>query len=71
MPNLMSEHVETPTKTSMIARKDGRRGTGGAPAAIMNSVNAPCGPPQGEVTSQPIHADRHVMCTRRSENGFE
>lgn len=40
MPDIHVEHVETPTKTSVLGAKGaGEAGTGGAPAAIMNAVN--------------------------------
>ncbi len=40
MPDIHVEHVETPTKTSVLGAKGaGEAGTGGAPAAVMNAVN--------------------------------
>lgn len=55
MPDIVTAHVETPTKTSMLGAKGaGEAGTGGAPAVIMNAVNDALRPLNAKVTQQPI-----------------
>jgi carbon-monoxide dehydrogenase large subunit len=55
MPDIVTAHVETPTKTSMLGAKGaGEAGTAGAPAAVMNAVNDALRPLGATVTSQPM-----------------
>jgi aerobic carbon-monoxide dehydrogenase large subunit len=55
MPDIVTAHVQTPTKTSMLGAKGaGEAGTGGAPAAVMNAVNDALRPLGAKVTCQPI-----------------
>lgn len=40
MPDIVVEHIETPTETSELGAKGvGEAGTAGAPAAVMNAIN--------------------------------
>lgn len=55
MPDIVTAHVQTPTKTSLLGAKGaGEAGTGGAPAVIMNAVNDALRPLGAKVTAQPI-----------------
>jgi len=55
MPDIVTAHVETPTKTSMLGAKGaGEAGTAGAPAAVMNAVNDALRPLGAKVSSQPM-----------------
>ncbi|MGH6991264.1 MAG: molybdopterin cofactor-binding domain-containing protein, partial [Stellaceae bacterium] len=55
MPDIVVEHVETPTAESMLGAKGaGEAGTGGAPGAILNAVNDALTPFKVRVTAQPI-----------------
>ncbi|MBU6508001.1 MAG: molybdopterin-dependent oxidoreductase, partial [Alphaproteobacteria bacterium] len=59
MPDIVVEHVETPTAESMLGAKGaGEAGTGGAPAAVMNAVNDALTPFKVRVTAQPISPRR-------------
>jgi len=59
MPDIVVEHVETPTAESMLGAKGaGEAGTGGAPAAILNAVNDALTPFNVRVTAQPISPRR-------------
>jgi len=59
MPDIMVEHVETPTAESMLGAKGaGEAGTGGAPAAVMNAVNDALAPFKVRITAQPISPRR-------------
>jgi CO/xanthine dehydrogenase Mo-binding subunit len=55
MPDIVTAHVQTPTRTSVLGAKGaGEAGTGGAPGAVMNAVNDALRPLGAKVTSQPI-----------------
>ncbi len=55
MPDIVIDHVSTPTKTSELGAKGaGEAGTGGAPAAVLNAVNDALKPLGVRVTAQPI-----------------
>jgi len=55
MPDIVTAHVQTPTRTSLLGAKGaGEAGTGGAPAVIMNAVNDALRPLGAKVTAQPI-----------------
>jgi len=55
MPDIVTAHVQTPTRTSMLGAKGaGEACTGGAPAVVMNAVNDALRPLGAKVTSQPI-----------------
>jgi carbon-monoxide dehydrogenase large subunit len=55
MPDIVIDHVESPTGTSELGAKGvGEAGTGGAPAAILNAVNDALKPFEARVTNQPI-----------------
>ena len=59
MPDIVVEHIETPTAESALGAKGaGEAGTGGAPAAVMNAVNDALAPFKVRVTSQPISPRR-------------
>ena len=54
MPDIVIEHVETPTQTSELGAKGaGEAGTAGAPAAVMNAINDALAPFNARVTTQP------------------
>jgi len=59
MPDIVVEHVETPTKTSALGAKGaGEAGTGGAPGALMNAINDALRPLGAEVTQMPMTPQR-------------
>lgn len=59
MPDIVVEHVETPTSESALGAKGaGEAGTGGAPAAILNAVNDALTPFNVRITAQPISPRR-------------
>jgi hypothetical protein len=56
---LLSGHVETPTKESLLGAKGaGEAGTAGAPAAIMNAINDALRPFDAKVFAQPFTPER-------------
>ncbi len=59
MPDIVVEHIETPTAESALGAKGvGEAGTGGAPAAVMNAVNDALTPFDVRITAQPISPRR-------------
>ncbi len=59
MPDIIVEHVETPTKTSVLGAKGaGEAGTGGAPAALMNAVNDALRPLGASIHQMPMTPER-------------
>lgn len=59
MPDIVVEHVETPTRTSVLGAKGaGEAGTGGAPAALMNAINDALKPLGAEITQMPMTPQR-------------
>ena len=67
MPDIVVEHVETPTSESMLGAKGaGEAGTGGAPAAILNAVNDALTPFNVRVTAQPISPRRVLAALGRA-----
>ena len=59
MPDIVIEHVATPTKTSALGAKGaGEAGTGGAPAALMNAVNDAIRPLGAAIFEQPMTPER-------------
>ncbi len=59
MPDIVIEHIATPTKTSALGAKGaGEAGTGGAPAALMNAVNDALRPLGVTITEQPMTPER-------------
>ena len=59
MPDIIVEHVETPTKTSVLGAKGaGEAGTGGAPAALMNAVNDALRPLGTSIHQMPMTPER-------------
>jgi carbon-monoxide dehydrogenase large subunit len=59
MPDIVVEHVETPTKTSVLGAKGaGEAGTGGAPAALMNAVNDALRPLNASIHQMPMTPER-------------
>ncbi|MGB8182185.1 MAG: xanthine dehydrogenase family protein molybdopterin-binding subunit [Stellaceae bacterium] len=55
MPDIVVEHVETPTAESALGAKGaGEAGTGGAPAAMLNAVNDALTPFKVRVTEMPV-----------------
>jgi aerobic carbon-monoxide dehydrogenase large subunit len=59
MPDIIVDHIQSPTKTSMLGAKGaGEAGTAGAPAAVMNAINDALSPFSVEVASQPITPEK-------------
>ncbi|MGI9484656.1 MAG: xanthine dehydrogenase family protein molybdopterin-binding subunit [Geminicoccaceae bacterium] len=59
MPDIIIEHVATPTRTSTLGAKGaGEAGTGGAPAALMNAVNDAIRPLDAAIFEQPMTPER-------------
>lgn len=59
MPDIITAHIETPTKTSELGAKGaGENGTAGAPAAIMNAINDALLPFDAKVTAMPFTPER-------------
>ncbi len=59
MPDIVVEHIETPTKTSVLGAKGaGEAGTGGAPAAVMNAVNDALRPLGASIFQMPMTPER-------------
>jgi carbon-monoxide dehydrogenase large subunit len=59
MPDIVCEHLETPTQQSQLGAKGiGEAGTAGAPAAIMNAINDALAPLGARVTQMPFTPER-------------
>jgi carbon-monoxide dehydrogenase large subunit len=59
MPDIIVEHVETPTRGSELGAKGaGEAGTAGAPGAVMNAINDALAPLGANVTAQPFTPQR-------------
>jgi aerobic carbon-monoxide dehydrogenase large subunit len=59
MPDIIVDHIQSPTKTSVLGAKGaGEAGTAGAPAAVMNAINDALAPFNVEVASQPITPEK-------------
>lgn len=59
MPDMMIDHVETPTGESELGAKGaGEAGTAGAPAAVMNAINDALRPLGAQVTEMPFTPER-------------
>ncbi len=59
MPDIVVEHVETPTKTSVLGAKGaGEAGTGGAPGALMNAINDAMAPLGASIHQMPMTPER-------------
>ncbi len=59
MPDIVVEHVETPTKTSVLGAKGaGEAGTGGAPGAVMNAINDALRPLGASIHQMPMTPER-------------
>lgn len=59
MPDMVVEHIETPTRTSVLGAKGaGEAGTGGAPGAILNAVNDALRPLGAEIFQMPMTPER-------------
>ncbi len=59
MPDIIIDHIATPTSTSTLGAKGaGEAGTGGAPAALMNAVNDALRPLDAKVFEQPMTPER-------------
>ena len=59
MPDRVVDHIETPTRTSVLGAKGaGEAGTGGAPAAIMNAVNDAIRPLGARIFQMPMTPER-------------
>jgi carbon-monoxide dehydrogenase large subunit len=59
MPDIVVDHVQTPTRSSELGAKGaGEAGTAGAPAAIMNAINDALAPFGANVSTQPFTPER-------------
>lgn len=59
MPDIIVDHIETPTPTSQLGAKGtGEAGTAGAPGAIMNAINDALAPLQAVVSSHPMTPEK-------------
>jgi len=59
MPDIVIDHVETPTKTSVLGAKGaGEAGTGGAPGALMNAINDAIRPLGAAIHQMPMTPER-------------
>ncbi|MEX3010530.1 xanthine dehydrogenase family protein molybdopterin-binding subunit [Hoeflea sp. TYP-13] len=59
MPDIVVDHIETPTGTSELGAKGvGEAGTAGAPAAVMNAINDALGPFGVTLTHMPFTPDK-------------
>lgn len=59
MPDIVVEHIETPSQTSLLGAKGaGEAGTGGAPAALMNAINDALKPLDAKLSEQPMTPER-------------
>ena len=59
MPDIVIDHVQTPTRSSELGAKGaGEAGTAGAPAAIMNAINDALAPLGANVSTQPFTPER-------------
>jgi aerobic carbon-monoxide dehydrogenase large subunit len=66
MPDIIVDHIQSPTKTSMLGAKGaGEAGTAGAPAAVMNAINDALAPFHVEVASQPITPEKILIALGR------
>lgn len=66
MPDIVVEHIETPTKTSTLGAKGaGEAGTGGAPAAILNAVNDALRPLNASLYQMPMTPERVLKALGR------
>jgi carbon-monoxide dehydrogenase large subunit len=66
MPDIHVDHVETPTKESLLGAKGaGEAGTAGAPAAVMNAINDALSPFKAKVFAQPFTPDRILRALKR------
>ena len=67
VPDIVVEHIETPTAESALGAKGaGEAGTGGAPAAILNAVNDALTPFKVRVTEMPVTPRRVLAALGRA-----
>ena len=66
MPDIVVDHVVTPTQTSELGAKGvGEAGTAGAPAAVMNALNDALGPFDVELTDMPFTPEKILRALGR------
>ncbi len=66
MPDIIVDHIQSPTKTSLLGAKGaGEAGTAGAPAAVMNAINDALSPFAVQVASQPITPEKILKALGR------
>ena len=66
MPDIVVDHVVTPTQTSELGAKGvGEAGTAGAPAAVMNALNDAPGPFDVELTDMPFTPEKILRALGR------
>ena len=59
MPDIIVDHIETPTETSELGAKGvGEAGTAGAPAAVMNAINDALAPFDVTLAHMPFTPDK-------------
>ncbi len=69
MPDIIVDHIQSPTKTSLLGAKGaGEAGTAGAPAAVMNAINDAIAPFNVSVASQPITPEKILMALGKIKN---
>jgi aerobic carbon-monoxide dehydrogenase large subunit len=62
MPDIIVDHIQSPTKTSQLGAKGaGEAGTAGAPAAVMNAINDAIASFKVSVASQPITPEKILI----------
>jgi aerobic carbon-monoxide dehydrogenase large subunit len=62
MPDIIVDHIQSPTKTSQLGAKGaGEAGTAGAPAAVMNAINDAIASFNVSVASQPITPEKILI----------
>src|SRR5438477_2021734 len=66
MPDMVCEHLETPTKQSQLGAKGiGEAGTAGAPGGVMNAINDALAPLGARVTQMPFTPERILKALRK------
>jgi carbon-monoxide dehydrogenase large subunit len=66
MPDIVVDHVQTPTRSSELGAKGaGEAGTAGAPAAIMNAINDALASLGANVSTQPFTPERILQALGR------
>jgi aerobic carbon-monoxide dehydrogenase large subunit len=65
MPDIFVDHIQSPTKSSMLGAKGaGEAGTAGAPAAVINAINDALAPFNASVYSQPVTPEKILQALK-------